>query len=109
MEQLNFSEVLNLLLLATVLVQSAMVYRSVPRESWDNFLNKATEVTEKTPNALDNKVLRIVRDTVNPLFDRIGVFDKEAVIPATTTTTTTTVSAAPFADDKLDNDLSVAG
>jgi hypothetical protein len=108
MEQLNFAEIFNLLLLATVLVQSAMIHRSVPRESWDAWLNKATEVADKTPSALDNKVLRIVKDTVNPLFDRIGVFDKETLQP--TVTTTTTVSTPPFVDnDKMNNDLSVAG
>jgi hypothetical protein len=99
MEQLNFAEIFNLLLLATVLVQSAMIHRSVPKEAWNDWLNKATEVADKTPSALDNKVLRIVRDTVNPLFDRIGVFDKETVDVGTgtdtTVVTTTTVNTQP--------------
>lgn len=107
MEQLNFAEIFNLLLLATVLVQSAMIHRSVPKEAWNDWLNKATEVADKTPSNLDNKVLRVIKDTVNPLFDRIGVFDKATLQP--TTTVTTTVSTPPFTEDKLDNDLSAAG
>lgn len=106
MEQLNFSELFNLLLLATVLVQSAMIHRSVPKEAWNDWLNKATEVADKTPSQLDNKVLQIVRDTVNPLFDRIGVFDKDTVDVGTgtdtTVTTTTTVS-------KTDDNVGLAG
>lgn len=96
--ELNFTELLVLLSMGFNIVSLLLVYRSIPREAWDKFLNKATTIADATPNQLDNKVLRIVKDTVNPLFDRIGVFDKA----------TMDISPPP-ANDKMDNDLSAVG
>lgn len=98
--ELQFAELLSLILTGIVLVQSALLYRSVSRESWDKFLDSGATAAKQTEGTLDDKIVAGAK-MATPFLDKLNFFKRE---PETTVTTTTTVST-PSSDD----DLPIAG
>lgn len=94
---LTFPELLSLILVASVLVQSAMLYHSVPRATWDSFLESGERAAKQTEGKVDDAIIAGAKQ-VTPFLDKLGFFKQDP---------TTTVSTP--SDDKMSNDLSSAG
>ena len=71
--ELQFAEVLNLLLLSTVLIQSAFIARSIPREAWENFWKEAGHAASKTENTTDDKIVAGSRSILTPVLERFNL------------------------------------
>jgi hypothetical protein len=71
--ELQFAEVLNLLLVGVVLIQSGFLARSIPRETWDNFWSLAGEAVSKTPNTTDDKIVAGGRNILTPILERYNL------------------------------------
>ena len=76
--ELQFAEVLNLLLVGVVLVQSGFIARSIPRESWEKFWQLAGEAADKTPNTVDNKLVAGGRGILTPVLERFNLIKAES-------------------------------
>lgn len=72
--ELDFSQLMQLILTGVILVQSAMIHRSIPRESWDKYLAESDAAVAKTSSTLDDKFAALQRGIVTNLMERAGFF-----------------------------------
>lgn len=72
--ELQFAELLSLILTGVVLVQSAMIHRSVPRESWDKYLEQSEQAAKKTESQIDDKIAQVQRNWLTPFMEKFGMF-----------------------------------
>lgn len=96
--QLQFSELLSLILVAGVLVQSAMLYHSVPRSTWDSFLESGERAAKQTEGKVDDAIIGAAKQAT-PILDKLGFFKREETV--------TTVTEVPSVSD--DSQAPLAG
>lgn len=72
MEQLDFNQLMQLMLTGIVLVQGLLLYRSTSRETLNDYLKRSDEAAAKTPNKIDDALAGLQRKGAEAL-ERAGL------------------------------------
>ena len=82
---ISFSELLNIVLIAMLGVQTLMIHKSIPASFWEKAIPALRSITDRTLSPLDDAAVDILETGVKVL----------SPAPESTTTTTTTTITAP--------------
>jgi len=90
-QQFDFSQLLNLVLIGIILIQSAWINGSIPANKWLEFVKVGTDVAAKTEGGLDDKAFALAKQ-ITPYLQKLGVLTDTGVLAQSVPVTTTSIS-----------------